>query len=43
MRSDLVTQRVEQIQEGFAALPPGIGLGVEVNEDALRKYEDKLA
>ena len=34
----LVTTAIERVQEGFAALPTGPGLGINVNEAALEKY-----
>jgi galactonate dehydratase len=40
MRSELVTGQVEQVRDGFAALPKGPGLGIEVNERALEKYKE---
>lgn len=43
MRLDLVTQPVEAVHEGFARLPDGPGLGIEVNERALEKYKDNTA
>jgi galactonate dehydratase len=43
MRSELLTQPVENVREGFASLPDGIGLGIEVNESALEKYKETAA
>ncbi|MEJ7608888.1 MAG: enolase C-terminal domain-like protein [Bryobacteraceae bacterium] len=43
MRLEIVSQDVEKVQEGFAALPGGIGLGIEVNESALEKYKETAA
>jgi galactonate dehydratase len=40
MRSELVSGQVEQVRDGFAALPHGPGLGVEVDEKALGKYKE---
>ena len=40
MRSELLTRPVEIVSEGFAALIPGPGLGITVNEKALEKYKD---
>jgi galactonate dehydratase len=40
MRAALVAQPVETVRDGFAALPAGPGLGIEVNEDALGRYKD---
>jgi L-alanine-DL-glutamate epimerase-like enolase superfamily enzyme len=43
MRSELVSQPIETVQDGFAPLPAGIGLGIEVNESALEKYKETAA
>lgn len=43
MRSELVSQPVETIKDGFAALPTGSGLGIEVRESALEKYKETAA
>ena len=43
MRSELISQPVETVQDGFAALPSGTGLGIEVNESALEKYKETAA
>ena len=40
MRSELLSQPVEEVKEGFLPLPSGPGLGVSVNEKALDKYKD---
>ncbi len=40
MRSALVSQAVETVTDGFAALPAGTGLGIEVSESALEKYKE---
>jgi galactonate dehydratase len=40
MRSELVPAQVELVRDGFAALPTGPGLGIEVNEKALEKYKE---
>ena len=40
MRSEIVTQPVESVRDGFAALPAGTGLGIEINESALEKYRE---
>jgi galactonate dehydratase len=38
MRSGLVGAGIEQVRDGFAALPSGPGLGIQVSEAALEKY-----
>ena len=43
MRSELVSQPIETVRDGFAALPSGAGLGIEVNESALEKYKEVAA
>jgi galactonate dehydratase len=43
MRSSLVAQPVEKVMDGFVALPTGVGLGIEVNEEALQRYKDQTA
>lgn len=43
MRSELVSPSVEAIRDGFAALPTGVGLGIEVNERALEQYKENVA
>lgn len=40
MRSELLLRPVEEVNEGFVALPDGPGLGITVNERALEKYRD---
>ena len=40
MRLELVSQPVETVIDGFAALPVGSGLGIEVSESALEKYKE---
>jgi galactonate dehydratase len=40
MRSELLSRPVEEMKEGFGALPDGPGLGIAVNERALAKYKD---
>ena len=40
MRAEIVAQPVETIRSGFAALPEGPGLGIQVNESALEKYRE---
>jgi len=43
MRAELVSQPVETVRDGFAELPQGAGLGIEVNEKALEKYKEAAA
>ena len=43
MRSELLAQPVETVRDGFAALPSGHGLGIQVNEGALEKYKEAAA
>ena len=43
MRLELVSQPVETVSDGFAALPSGLGLGIEVSESALEKYKEAAA
>jgi galactonate dehydratase len=43
MRAELVSQPVETVRDGFAALPTGPGLGIQVNENALEKYKEAAA
>jgi galactonate dehydratase len=43
MREELVSQPIEAVRDGFAQLPGGIGLGIEVNEKALEKYREASA
>jgi galactonate dehydratase len=43
MRSELAGSSLERVTEGFAALPPGAGLGMAVSEDALEKYRERSA
>jgi galactonate dehydratase len=43
MRAELIGTSVEKVNEGFAALPTGAGLGVSVNEDALERYKERPA
>src|SRR5262249_10833985 len=38
MRIELLGAPVERISDGFAAIPAGPGLGINVNEAALEKY-----
>lgn len=39
MRGELLSQHVESVESGFLALPEGPGLGITLNEDALKRYE----
>ncbi|HYZ83731.1 MAG TPA: enolase C-terminal domain-like protein [Bryobacteraceae bacterium] len=43
MRAEILSQPIEQVQEGFLPLPTGAGLSIEVNEAALNKYKDTSA
>ena len=44
MRAELTGGRsVETVQDGYAALPSGPGLGIEINEQALMKYAERAA
>ena len=43
MRSELVSQPIETVVDGFAELPVRPGLGIEVNESALEKYKEAAA
>ena len=43
MRSEIVSQPLEVVRDGFAELPQGIGLGIEVNEKALERYRETSA
>ncbi len=43
MRNEIVTQPVENVEDGFLKLPTGPGLGVEINEAAAAKYKEDLA
>jgi galactonate dehydratase len=38
MRAELVSMPVESVRDGYFALPPGPGLGIALNPDALQKY-----
>lgn len=38
MRAEIVGASIEQVHDGFAAIPTGPGLGMNVNEAALEKY-----
>jgi galactonate dehydratase len=43
MRAELVSQPGEVVRDGFAVLPAGPGLGIQVNESALEKYKEAAA
>jgi D-galactarolactone cycloisomerase len=38
LRHDIVTKDVEIFRDGFLDLPPGPGLGIELNEDIVEQY-----
>ena len=42
MRRELSGDSLEEVKEGFLVLPRGPGLGITLNEDAVRKYRVKL-
>ena len=42
MRLELTTAPVEIVNDGFAELPVGPGLGISVNEQALAKYAETV-
>lgn len=41
MRAELTDSSVEVVQDGFAVLPKGPGLGIAVRETALEKYKER--
>jgi galactonate dehydratase len=43
VRSEIVSQPVETVKDGFLNLPAGSGFGIEVNESALEKYKETAA
>lgn len=43
MRSDLVSEAIETVQNGYLSLPTNPGLGITVNESALEKYKEVAA
>jgi len=43
MRAELVGTSVETVEDGFARIPAGEGLGITVNEAALEKYWESSA
>ncbi len=40
MRAEIAGAALETVKDGFAALPTGPGLGIAVNEEALKKYRE---
>jgi galactonate dehydratase len=38
MRAEIAGEAIETVKDGYLALPPGPGLGLKVNEAALRRY-----
>ncbi|MFB3779006.1 MAG: mandelate racemase/muconate lactonizing enzyme family protein [Bryobacteraceae bacterium] len=40
MRAEIAGAGLETVKDGFAALPTGPGLGITVNEEALKKYRE---
>jgi galactonate dehydratase len=43
MRAAITGGSVEVVEDGFARLPRGPGLGIEVDMDAVRKYTEEMA
>jgi galactonate dehydratase len=43
MRAAIAGTSIEAVKDGFAALPAGPGLGINVNEDALNQYAERAA
>jgi galactonate dehydratase len=43
MRAAIAGASIETVQDGFAALPSGPGLGIAVDESALAKYGERVA
>ncbi|MGE5487913.1 MAG: mandelate racemase/muconate lactonizing enzyme family protein [bacterium] len=43
MRAELTGRSIETVNDGFAELPVGAGLGITVNEQALEKYKEAAA
>ncbi len=41
MRAELTSPSVEAVRDGFASLPHRPGLGIDVSEEALEKYEER--
>ena len=42
MRAEIAGAGLETVKDGFAALPTGPGLGITVNEEALKKYREAV-
>jgi galactonate dehydratase len=43
MRAELAGDSIEKIEDGFARLPVGDGLGITVSEEALEKYRERAS
>jgi galactonate dehydratase len=43
MRAEIAGDNLEKANDGFLALPTAPGLGINVDEEALRKYEERAA
>lgn len=43
MRAEVTGTPVETVRDGFAALPAGPGLGIEVREEVLERYRERAA
>ena len=43
MRASITGVSIEAVKDGFAALPTGPGLGITVNEEALKQYTERAA
>jgi galactonate dehydratase len=43
MRAEIAGTAVETVKDGFASLPAGPGLGITVNDEALKKYREATA
>src|SRR5262245_2548995 len=41
MRAEIAGPSVEVVKDGYAALPTGAGLGIQVNQEALEKYKER--
>jgi len=42
MRKELLSHDMESVKDGFLSLPTGPGLGITLNEDALKRYKLSL-
>jgi galactonate dehydratase len=42
MRAELTGASIERVNDGFAALPRGPGLGITIREEALEKYQERV-